>query len=172
MTEDVPRIIKMELITEPSINTATDVGVARISVIVVSTAEPYWMDPIVDFLAKDHIPDDEKEASKVRQIAFRYWLSVDRKLYQRSFEGPYLLCLHPRKVNEVLTKLNEGVCGSYVRGRSLAHRAMTQGFWWPRMQKDAIKHMRRCEQCQKYAPLTHQPAGYLNPISNPWPFAQ
>ena len=72
MTEDVPRIIKMELITEPSINTVTDVGVARISVIVVLTAEPYWMDPIVDFLAKDHIPDDEKEASKVRQIAFQY----------------------------------------------------------------------------------------------------
>ena len=72
VTEDVPRIIKMELITEPSINTVTDVGVARISVIVVLTAEPYWMDPIVDFLAKDHIPDDEKEASKVRQIAFRY----------------------------------------------------------------------------------------------------
>ena len=72
VTEDVPRIIKMELITEPSINTATDVGVARISVIVVSTAEPYWMDPIVDFLAEDHIPDDEKEASKVCQIAFRY----------------------------------------------------------------------------------------------------
>ena len=72
VTEDVPRIIKMELITDPSNNTATDVGVTRISIIVVSTAEPYWMDPIVDFLAKDHIPDDEKEASKVRQIAFRY----------------------------------------------------------------------------------------------------
>ena len=72
VTEDVPRIIKMELITDPSNNTATDVGVTRISIIVVSTAEPYWMDPIVDFLAKDHISDDEKEASKVRQIAFRY----------------------------------------------------------------------------------------------------
>ena len=41
MTEDVPRIIKVELIMEPSINTVTDVGVAGISVTAVSIAEPY-----------------------------------------------------------------------------------------------------------------------------------
>ena len=69
MNEDVLWIIKVELIMEPSINTVTDVGVARISIIVVSTAEPCWMDPIVDFLAEDRILDDEKEASKVCQIA-------------------------------------------------------------------------------------------------------
>ena len=66
ITEDVPQIIKVELITEPSINTATDVSVAGINVTAVSTTEPYWMDSIVDFLAEDRIPDDEKEASKVR----------------------------------------------------------------------------------------------------------
>ena len=38
------------------------------------------------------------------------------------------------------------------------------------MQKDVAVH--RCKQCQKHAPLTHQPVGYLNPISSPWPFAQ
>ena len=79
------------------------------------------MDLIIDFLAEDRIPDDEKVASKVRRIAFRYWLSADRKLYQRSFAGPYLLCLHPKKVNEVLTELHEGVCGSHMGGRLLTH---------------------------------------------------
>ena len=111
----------MELITEPSINTITDVGIIGISVMAVSTTEPYWMDPIVDFLAEDHISDDKKEASKVRQVASRYWLSMDRKLYRRSFSGPYLLCLHLGKVKEVLTKLHERVCSSYVGGCSLAH---------------------------------------------------
>ena len=48
MTEDMPRIIKVELITEPSINTAIGIGVAMIS-----TTEPCWMDPIIDFLAED-----------------------------------------------------------------------------------------------------------------------
>ena len=133
MIEDVPLIIKVELITKPSINTVTNVDVVGISVTTVSTAEPCWMDPIVDFLAEDRISNDEKEASKVSQIASRYWLLADRKLYRRSFGGLYLLCLHPRKVNGVLTELHEGVCSSHVGGRLLAHRAMTQGFWWPRM---------------------------------------
>ena len=40
ITEDVPQIIKVELIMEPSINTATSVSVARINVTAVSTTEP------------------------------------------------------------------------------------------------------------------------------------
>ena len=64
-------------------------------------------------------------------MAARYWLSTDRKLYQRSFGGPYLLCLHPEKVAELLVELHDGVCGNHVGGCLLAHRAMTQGFWWP-----------------------------------------
>ena len=123
MTEDVPQLIKVELIEERSINTTVGVGVAAIL-----SAQRCWMDPIIDLLAEDQLPNDEKEASKVRRVAARYWLSTDRKLYRRSFGGPYLLCLHPKKVNELLAELHDGVCGSHVGGCSLAHRAMTQGF--------------------------------------------
>ena len=94
----------------------------------ISATGPYWMDSIIDFLAEDQVPDDENEANRVHRIATRYWLSVDRKLYQRSFGGPYLLCLHPEKVDELLANLHDGVCGSYMGGRSLAHQTMTQGF--------------------------------------------
>ena len=83
------------------------------------------MDPIINFLAKDQVPDDEKEANRVCRVTTRYWLSTDRKLYQRSFRGPYLLCLRPEKVNELLVELHEGVCSSHVGGRLLAHQAMT-----------------------------------------------
>ena len=89
------------------------------------------MDPIIDFLAEDQLPNDEKEASKVHRVAARCWLLTDRKLYRRSFGGPYLLCLHPEKVIKLLAELHDGVCGSHVGGRSLAHQAMTQGFWLP-----------------------------------------
>ena len=40
------------------------------------------------------------------------------------------------------------------------------------MHKDVTEYVQKCEQCQKHAPLIHQPAGSLNPISSPWPFAQ
>ena len=80
MTEDVPRLIKVELIMESSINTVTDVGVARVGVIVISTIGPCWMDPIIDFLVEDRVLDDKKEANRFHRIASRYWLSVDKKL--------------------------------------------------------------------------------------------
>lgn len=129
------------------------------------------MNPIIDFLVDDRVPDNEKEANKIRKVAARYCLSKDRKLYRRSFGGPYLLCLHPEKVGQLLAELHERVCGSDVGGQSLVHQAMTQGFWWPQMQKDVVEYVRKYEQCQKHAPLIHQPAGHLNPISSPWPFA-
>ena len=74
------------------------------------------MDSIVDFLAEDRVPDDKKEANRVRRVATWYWLSADRKLYWRSFGGLYLLCLHLKKVNELLAELHDGVCGSHVGG--------------------------------------------------------
>ena len=91
----------------------------------VTIAGSCWMDPIIEFLAKDRVPDDENEANKIRWVACRYWLSADRKLYRRLFGGPYLLCLHPGKVSELLAELHEGVCGGHAGGRSVAHRAMT-----------------------------------------------
>ena len=87
------------------------------------------MDLIIEFLAEDRMPDDKSEVNKIRRVASRYWLSVDRKLYRRSFGGPYLLCLYPEKVDELLAEFDEGVCGGHAGGHSLAYRAMTQGFW-------------------------------------------
>ena len=153
MMEDIPQQIKVELIAESSISAMAD-WATKVDVAAITTAGSCWMDPIIEFLAEDRIPDDESEANKICRVASRYWLLVDRKLYRRSFGGPYLLCL-PGKVDELLAKLHEGVCGSHVGGRLLAHRAMTQGFWWPKMRNDAAEYVRKCERCQKHAHLIH-----------------
>uniref|UniRef100_A0A2N9FTJ7 Uncharacterized protein n=1 Tax=Fagus sylvatica TaxID=28930 RepID=A0A2N9FTJ7_FAGSY len=86
--------------------------------------------------------------------------------------GPYLLCVHPSLVDDLLYEIHEGICGSHTGGRSLAHRAMSQGYWWPFMQSDAVRYVRKCDKCQRFAPKIHQPARELNPLSSPWPFAQ
>ena len=112
-----------------------------------ATIRSCWMDPIIKFLAEDQVPDDEKETEKVHRTATRYWLSANHKLYRRSFGGPYLQCLHLSKVKELLAELQDRVCGSHVRGCSLAHWAMTQGFWWLQIQKDANDYAWKFEQC-------------------------
>lgn len=54
----------------------------------------------------------------------------------------------------------------------VAHKAITQGDFWPYMHADAKAVVRKCEQCQKYGKQIHVPASVLHPILSPWPFAQ
>ena len=98
---------------------------------------PSWMDPIVSFLKDDILLEEKSEAEKILRKAPRFWLSEDHKLYMRSYSGPYLLCVHPEATNLLLEELHEGICGSHIGGRSLSHRAITQGYWWLGMQKEA-----------------------------------
>ena len=133
---------------------------------------PNWMDPIIQFLSKDILPEDKLEAEKVCRKAPRFWLSEDQKLYKRSFFGPYLLYIHSETSKLLLKELHEEICGSHTGGKSIAHRAITQGYWWPNMQNEVLEYTKKCDQCQRFAPNTHQPGGFLNPLSSPWPFAQ
>ena len=68
------------------------------------------------------------EADKIRRNATSYWLSKGHKLYKRSFSDPYLLCVHPELTKSLLEELHEGIYGSHIEGRSLAHRAISQSY--------------------------------------------
>ena len=162
--QNLPRIILVEDLHRP----LTTVNVVQINQVRVG---PSWMDPIMQFLKEDILPEEKIEANKIREKATSYWLSEDSKLYRRSFSGPYLLCVHPNQTELLLEKMHEGICGSHTGGRSLAHRAISQGYWWPNMQKEALEYVKKCDQCQRYSPSIHQPGGVLNPLSSPWPFA-
>ena len=87
------------------------------------------MDSIIRFLREDILPEERIKPDKVRRKVISYWLSEDHKLYKRFFSGPYLLCVHPELTESLLEELHEGICGSHIGGRSLAHRAITQGYW-------------------------------------------
>ena len=94
---------------------------------------PTWMDPIVLFLKEDIMPEDKLEADKVRRKVPHFWISEDQKLYKRSFSGPYLLCIDPEASELLLKEFHEEIYGNHIGGRSLSHRAITQGYWWPNM---------------------------------------
>jgi ribonuclease HI len=102
-----------------------------------------WMSPILVYLKDDILLEDRKEVDRIRRIAPRYWVSKEGHLYRRSYTGPYLRCVHPDTVQNMLWEIHEGVCGGHTGGRSLAHRAIGQGYWWPYMQKDAAQYMKK-----------------------------
>ena len=125
------------------------------------------MDSITQFLNEYILPEEKIEANKIRRKATSYWLLEDSKLYRHSFSGPYLLCVHPEQAESLLEEMHEGICGSHTGGRSLAHRTITQGYWWPNMQRESLEYVKKCDQCQRYSPSIHQPVGILNPLSSP-----
>jgi ribonuclease HI len=133
---------------------------------------PSWMDEIITYLRDDVLPTDKKDAHRLRNKAALFWLNPNGKLYRRSFTGPYLLVAHPHQVPGIIEELHAGDSGCHSGGRSLAHRAITQGYWWPTMKKDSEDFVKRCRKCQMFAPIIHQPARDLSPLTSPWPFSQ
>ncbi|KAK3019375.1 hypothetical protein RJ639_003955 [Escallonia herrerae] len=89
-----------------------------------------------------------------------------RQLILSEVSDPWLLY-----VDGSSKEVHEGICGQHLGGRNLAHKILRQGYFWPGMQRDAIKFTKRCDQCQKFAPLTHTPAAPLSILTSPIPFA-
>ncbi|XP_060972398.1 uncharacterized protein LOC133038310 [Cannabis sativa] len=104
--------------------------------------EKTWMTPIIEYLEKDVLPEDKNEARRVKAQAARFSI-IRGKLYKRSYSGPYLRCVNPAEAKYILAELHEGECGNHSGGRSLAHRALTQGYYWPSMRADSSEYTRR-----------------------------
>ena len=87
-----------------------------------------WMHDIVKYLKTGELPEEEKQAHRLRIQAPRFTL-INDQLYRRSFGGPYLKYLSELEAKYVLAELHEGVCCNYPSGRTLAHHAYMQGYY-------------------------------------------
>ena len=132
---------------------------------------PSWMDPIRLYIAMRELPNDRNKAHKVRIQSARFSM-IDGQLYKRSLGGPYLMCLTPEQGRYVLAELHEGICENHPGGRTLAHRAHTQGYYWPTMKSDAADYFKKCDPYRRMSPILKSPMQDLVSISSPWPFAQ
>ncbi|GAV68316.1 hypothetical protein CFOL_v3_11819, partial [Cephalotus follicularis] len=94
--------------------------------------EPNWMTPFINWLRNGILPEDPVEARKlvyrVNRFQFRDWI-----LYKRSFSFPWLRCLNPTEADYSLREVHEGICGNHTGGRTLSHKLLRQGYYWPTM---------------------------------------
>ena len=130
-----------------------------------------WMTLIVSYLKDGRLPEEKDEAKKLRVRSARYIL-MDEVLYKRGFSQPYLRCLAPNEANYVLREVHEGVCGNHSGARSLVHKVIRAGYYWPNMQADAKAYVKVCDQCQQFSNVPKQPSEYLTSMMAPWLFAQ
>ena len=80
--QNLPRVILIEDLGKPSGERGNMIYDPHVRI------GPSWMDPIIQFLSKDVLPEDKLEAEKICRKAPRFWLSEDQKLYKQSFSGP------------------------------------------------------------------------------------
>ncbi|CAL2260015.1 unnamed protein product [Prunus armeniaca] len=145
MEQGISRNIHIEFLDQPS---------TRVPLICVIDQSPTWMDPITQFLQNQTLPADPAEARR------------------RGFSLPYLRCLTPEEGTYVLREIHEGICGNHSGARSLAHKIIRQGYFWPSLHTDAQTFTQKCDKCQRFANIPQLPAEPLTAMVSPWPFAQ
>ena len=122
LESDMQRTICVETMDRPSFQNQEVLSVFSIS------DQPSWMDPILSYLKDNKLLEDKKKANVIKRKAPKYWVSKEGSLYRLSFTGSYLLCVHPKITKKFLFEIHERICGSHTEGRSLAHRAKSQGY--------------------------------------------
>jgi len=131
--------------------------------------------PIISYLKDVTLLDDRAEARKLQHMATLYVLLGDI-LYKKSYSNvhidPYLRCIGPEEARKVMQEIHDGDCGNNVGGCSLAHKVINQGYYWPKMFDDDKDYMRKCQQCQMFAPVSNRPSSNLHTLRSPWIFMQ
>ena len=164
LQEDIGESTPIEYLAEPSID-PYGLMVAPVGSV------PNWMDPIWDYINDGALPDDPKEAAKIRVISSRF-TNHKGSLYKRGFFTPFLKCIAGEDTEYVLREVHEGICGNHIGARTLAGKVLRQGYYWPTMLKDATNLVKRCRICQEHAKISRLPAEPLTSVTSPWPFQQ
>ena len=133
-------------------------------------SEPSWMDPIWDYLVDGLLPNDLKEASKLRTRSARFTIHKG-SLYKQGFFTPILKCIAGKEADYVLREVHEGVCWNHIGTQMLARKALRQGYYWPIMLKDVTELIKKCKVCQEHAKISHLPSEPLTSVTSPWPFS-
>ena len=128
------------------------------------------MTSIVRYLRSGNMSDSKIKTHKIQVQAARFSL-VNKQLYKRSLDEPYLKCLTTHQGQYIVVELHERICGNHLGGRTLAHRAHTQGHYWPTMKANTTTYVRKCDCCQRHAPISKVLAQDIITIMSPWPFS-
>lgn len=82
---DVDGVVYVQILTKSSLNKSEVMEI---------NFKPSWMDPIIAYLIERKLPENQKEAQKIKYLAVKYCL-IEGELYKKSAYLPLLRCLKP-----------------------------------------------------------------------------
>ena len=96
-------------------------------------SESNWTTTIASYLKDGVLPNEKEAARKLKVRAARFVLIKD-VLYKRGFFRPYLRCLSPiKEAYYVMREVHVGIYGNDSGSRSLVHKLVRAGYYWPIM---------------------------------------
>ena len=109
-------------------------------------SESNWTTTIASYL-KDGILPNEKEAARKIKVRVARFVLIKDVMYKRGFSRPYLRCLGNEEADYVMREVHEGICGNHSGSRSLVHKLVQAGYYWPTMQANAEAYVRAYDKC-------------------------
>ena len=123
-----------------------------------------WTMPLISYLKNGMLPDGKDAARKLKVQASQFILIKD-VLYKRGFSRPYLRCLVPEEAKYVMREVHEGICRNHSGARSLVHKLIKAGYYWPTIQKDAEAYVKTNDKCQRFSNTIKQPSEEVTPMT-------
>ena len=128
-----------------------------------------WIQGYRNYLLQGIQPSNNNEARMLRMKASRFTI-VNDVLFKKSATGVLQRCLNETEASSVLQDIHEGECGNHTGARNLSLKVLRMGYYWPTLRQDAIEFVKKCDACQRHAPVTHQPSEFLHASIPSWPF--
>ena len=106
--------------------------------------------PIVSYLRNGILLEGRNTSYRLKVQASRF-VMIEDVLHIRGFSCLYLRCLTPNEADYVVREVHEGVYGNHSRARSLVHKLIRAGYYWPTMQKDTQSYVKACDKHQHFS---------------------
>ena len=71
-----------------------------------------------------------------------------------------------------MAESHEEIYEQHLAFRALTTKILQAGFFWPTMKEDASEKVRKCDNCQRHAPIINAPISELQSVLEPTPFAK
>ena len=87
-----------------------------------------WQELYLRYLLQGILPVDHVQREKLKRYVTRFKV-VDGKLFKRSFQGRWMVCIPAKEVNGVLSDLHKRDPVGHLSGRKLWQMALHQGYY-------------------------------------------
>ena len=142
------RSLSQETLRTPRISTYPVLREESLQVCLVEGGET-WMTSYKYYLADGILLLEPTEARKIKKSLTKYTL-IDGELFRHGFTHPILVCVSGKQCARIMAELHEGICESYIGGRSLASKAIRAGYYWPTIREDCTRYAQQFKQSQQH----------------------